>query len=217
MRDEKDKELKDSNGEKSEEKVRVTDKRRISPDNLESSAEPAAETAPKPTYVEQLEARTLAAEQKLTEVQARFEQLRDELRRETDATRQRLTRAADERIGREKAAFIAKLLPVIDNLRRALEAAEQQGAPETLLDGLRGTIAGFESVLAAEGVEPVPSVGERFDPHIHEAVEAADVEPEQDGIVLAEYTRGYRMGDQLLRPARVKVGRARAGAQKAGE
>lgn len=216
MRDEKrDKELKDT--EKSEEKVRVTDKRRISPDNLEGSAEPLAEAEPKPTYVEQLEARTLAAEQKLTEVQTRFEQLRDELRRETDATRERLTRAADERISREKAAFIAKLLPVIDNLRRALEAAEQQGAPENLLDGLRGTIAGFERVLAAEGVEPVSAVGERFDPHLHEAVEAVEVEPERDGIVLAEYARGYRMGDQLLRPARVRVGRARAGAQKAGE
>lgn len=217
MREENEKERPNSEAEE-EPKIRVTDKRRVSPDGeAKLVPEGSGEISAKPSYVEQLEARTLAAEQKLTEVQARFEQLRDELQRETDATRQRLARAADERIGREKAAFIAKLLPVLDNLRRALEAAEKQGAPEALLDGIRGTISGFEATLASEGVEPIPSVGLHFDPQVHEAVDTVEVAPEQDGIILDEYTRGYRMGDQLLRPARVRVGRAHAGAQRATE
>lgn len=192
--------------------IRVTDRRRI---NLDEATGGAGEEAPrlKPTYVEQLEARTRAAEQKAADVQARFEQLRDELRRETDETRQRLNRAADERATREKAAFVAALLPVIDNLRRGMEAAEGGGSMEALLNGLHGTVSGFENVLAAAGVEPVAAIGAQFDPELHEAVDTLEVEPERDGQVTAEYGRGYRMGGQLLRPARVQVGRSRAEAK----
>ena len=200
------------------ERIRVNDRRRV---NLDEGGEPHVEegaegsSSLKPTYVEELEARTRAAEQKAQDVQARFEQVRAELKRETDQTRQRLTRAADERVAREKANFIAALLPVADNLQRALDAAQTGGSTAALLDGLRGTLSGFESALASAGVEPVPSVGEEFDPEIHEAVDTAEVEPERDGRVTAEYSRGYRIGGQLLRPARVQVGRAREDAQEA--
>jgi molecular chaperone GrpE len=200
------------------EKVRVTDRRRI---HLDESGEGPGGAAPepslKPTYVEELEARTRAAEQKAADVQARFEQLRSELRRETDETRRRLARAAEERAVREKAAFLASLLPVIDNLRRAVEAAEGGGTKEALLDGLRGTISGFENVLTSAGAEPIEAVGGRFDPEIHEAVDTAEVEPEREGTVTAQYSRGYRMGGQLLRPARVQVGRAKHEAKGVSE
>jgi molecular chaperone GrpE len=172
----------------------------------------------KPTYVEELEARTRAAEQKAADVQARFEQVRAQLQRETDETRQRLNRSADERAQREKANFISSLLPVLDNLQRALDAAEQGGKLDALLDGLRGTLTGFEQALTAAGAEAVNAVGEQFDPERHEAVDMVEVEPERDHTVTAEYSRGYTMGGQLLRPARVQVGRARSTtAQAAGE
>jgi molecular chaperone GrpE len=207
------------------EEFRVTDRRRI---NLEREGnavgagvkdeEASAEASvAKPTYVEQLEARTQAAEQKLADVQARFEQLRAELRRETDETRQRLNRAADERARREKDDFIARLLPVADNLQRAIEAGAGGESLEALLDGVRGTMSGFERALAAVGVEPIASVGAPFDPELHEAVDTVEVEPERDGIVTAEYSRGYKSGDRLLRPARVQVGRARGSAKTARE
>src|ERR687894_390652 len=150
---------------------------------------PAAPEEPaslKPKYVEELEARTRAAEQKAQDVQSRFEQVRAELQRETDEVRKRLTRNADERVAREKAAFLSSLLPVVDNLRRALDAAEQGGALESLLDGLRGTLSGFESALGAAGVEPVESVGQEFNPELHEAVDTAEVEPERDNTITAE-------------------------------
>lgn len=205
------------------EKVRVTDRRRFRSDESGAGqgAEGGAAEAPtlKPTYVEELEARARAAEQKVGDVQARFEQVRAELRRETDETRQRLTRAADERVQREKAAFVAALLPVLDNLQRAIEAAEGGGPTGALLAGLRGTVSGFESALASLGVEPVEALGQPFDPEQHEAVATAEVEPARDGRVVAEYSRGYRMGGQLLRPARVQVGRTSLsqGAQAATE
>lgn len=201
--------------------VRVTDRRRVSLDDSEEGVrvQEVEDDAPslKPKYVEELEARTRAAEQAAKDVQARFEQVRAELRRETDEIRQRLARTADERAAREKAAFVGALLPVMENLRRAMEAAEGGGSLDALLDGLRGTLNGFESALASGGIEAITAIGEQFDPELHEAVDVAEVEPDRDGQVTAEYSRGYRMGGQLLRPARVQVGRANAGAQTAAE
>jgi molecular chaperone GrpE len=195
-------------------KVRVNDRRRVrlGEEAEGGGEESAASDAPslKPSYVEELEGRARAAEQKAADVQARFEQVRSELRRETDELRQRLARNADERVAREKAAFIASLLPVVDNLQRAVEAAEGGGAKESLLDGLRGTISGFESALAQAGAEPVEALGQPFDPELHEAVDTLEVGPERDGTVTAQYGRGYRIGGQLLRPARVQVGRAKS-------
>lgn len=195
------------------EELRVTDRRRI---NLEGeaigdNADEAADGSQRllPTYVEQLKASKEAAEQKLVEVQSRFEQLRSQLQKDTDETRQRLNRAADDRAEREKVEFIAALLPVIDNLYRAIESANSESF-EALLEGVRSTANGFESALVAADVEPVESVGTQFDPERHDAVDTIQVEPEQDGMVTAEYSRGYKLGGRLLRPARVQVGRARA-------
>ncbi len=196
---------------------RVTDRRRVNVNQDRSEAagafagESVSHEGPslKPSYVEQLEERTRAAEQKLIEVQSRFEQLRAHLQRETDETRQRLNRAADERARRDKAEFIISLLPVADNLQRAIEAAHSNSSFESLLEGVRGTSNNFESALAAADVEPVPAVGQPFDPELHEAVDAVEVEEERDGTVTAEYSRGFKMGERLLRPARVQVGRAR--------
>jgi len=192
-----------------EPEIRVTDRRRILVNDDESAGRnPAAESPSlKPSYVEELEGRTKAAEQKTLEVQARFEQFRKQLQSETDETRQRLNRAADERAEREKAAFIAALLPVLDNLERATEAAESGGSSEVIAEGIRQTASSFETALAAAGVQPIDAVGEMFDPELHEAVETSEGEPEDEGRVIAQHTRGYRIGDRLLRPARVKVGR----------
>jgi molecular chaperone GrpE len=205
----------------SQDEIRVVDRRRINLENDATGETDGAreEEAPslKPKYVEELEARTRAAEQKLADVQARFEQLRAELQRETDETRQRLNRAADERARREKADFIAALLPVADNLQRAIDAAEQSGSFEAVLDGVRGTMSSFENVLLGAGVEPIEAVGSQFDPELHEAVDTVAVEPELDQTVTAQHSRGYKFGDRLLRPARVQVGRAQGGAKKAAE
>ena len=215
--------LADKSASPAAEEIRVTDRRRFN-QNQETSDAPSSESVAgespsgrKPSYVAQLEDRAQAAEQKLVEVQARFEQLRAQVQRETDETRQRLNRAADERARREKADFIASILPVADNLQRAIEAAESTSSFESLLEGVRSTASNFESALVAAGVEPVASVGQPFDPELHEAVDTTAVEPERDGTVTASYSRGYRMGDRLLRPERVQVGRAQAGMKKFAE
>jgi molecular chaperone GrpE len=199
-------------GDEQQNEVRVTDRRRISLDPEEKTGHENAEVETpnlKPSYVEELEARTKAAEKQVQEVQARFDQLRQQLQRETDETRARLNRSADERAEAAKAKFIESLLPVLEDLDRAVEAAEKEGSNEAIVQGVRGTAVRFQSALSSAGVEPIVSIGEPFDPELHEAVDIAEADPEMDGIVLAEYSRGFRIGERLLRPARVKVGRTK--------
>jgi molecular chaperone GrpE len=197
--------------------LRVTDRRRVYLDD-EGTERVKSETEQpnlKPSYVEELEARTKAAEKQVQEVQARFDQLRQQLQRETDETRQRLNRSADERAAGEKAKFIASLLPALDNLNRAVEAASGDAPREAIVEGIRSIATSFEAALTNAGVEAIQSVGEEFNPELHEAVDTEETDPEMDGRVTAEYSRGFRMVDRLLRPARVKVGRASGQARQA--
>lgn len=202
-----------------ENEVRVTDRRRISLDDsgAEHVNEETEQPNLKPTYVEELESRTKAAERQVQEVQARFDQLRQQLQRETDETRQRLNRSAEERAAADKARFISTLLPAIDDLNRAIDAAAENASREAILAGIRGIATSIQSALSNAGVEPIAAVGEEFNPELHEAVDTAETSEEMDGKVIAEYSRGFRMGDRLLRPARVKVGRATEHARQATE
>lgn len=200
-----------------ENELRVTDRRRVYLDDqgTERANTETEQPSLKPSYVEELEARTKAAEKQVQEVQARFDQLRQQLQRETDETRQRLNRSADERATGEKAKFVASLLPALDNLNRA--AASADAPREAILEGIRSIATTFEAALTNAGVEPIQSVGEEFNPELHEAVDTEETGSEMDGKVIEEYSRGFRMGDRLLRPARVKVGRASAQAREATE
>ncbi len=202
-----------------ENEVRVTDRRRVYLDDTgaERVNEEAEKPNLKPTYVEELEARTKAAEKQVQEVQSRFDQLRQQLQRETDETRQRLNRAADERSANEKANFITALLPVMDDLNRAIDAVSENTSRDALLEGVRSIATSFQSALTSAGVEPVAAVGEEFNPELHEAVDTEETDGDMDGKVIQEYSRGFRMGDRLLRPARVKVGRAAGQARQASE
>jgi len=189
--------------------LRVTDRRRVYLDDDGAERVKVENEQPnlKPSYVEELEARTKAAERQVQEVQSRFDQLRQQLQRETDETRQRLNRSADERATAEKAKFIAALLPVMDDLNRAINAVSEDTPREAILEGIRSIATSFQSALTNAGVERIESVGEPFNPELHEAVDTEVTGGEMDGKVIEEYSRGFRMGDRLLRPARVKVGR----------
>jgi molecular chaperone GrpE len=198
--------------EEAQDELRVTDKRRIylDPDGSEEVNEEAERPNLKPTYVEELEARTQAAERQAQDIQARFDQLRQQLQRETDETRQRLNRSAEERAATEKARFITDFLPALDDLNRAIEAVSGDAPRDAVLEGIRRIATSVQNALTNAGVEPIVSVGEPFDPELHEAVDTADADTDMDGKVISEYSRGFRMGNRLLRPARVRVGRGAA-------
>jgi molecular chaperone GrpE len=88
-----------------------------------------------------------------------------------------------------------------------VDAAQKEGTHDAIVQGVRSTAVRFQNALSSAGVEPIASIGEPFDPEVHEAVDTAETDPELEGIVIGEYSRGFKIGDRLLRPARVKVGR----------
>lgn len=195
------------------EEIPFTDKRRINVNGEGAQADaPRAET--KSAEVIKLENalkeernRREAAEAKLVGVQSKFEEVKNNLEKETAEMRERMRKTLEQRAMQGQFNFLTTLLPVLDNLHLAIRAAENN-SDQNLLAGLQGTVNGFEMALMQVGVEPIMAVGEQFNPELHEAVDI--VEAKQDGIVTAEYSRGYRFGDRLLRPSRVQVGRASA-------
>ena len=208
--------------ETTDDPIPVNDKRRFNADGEyvaeeELKAEPvkpAAEIALEEKLKTETERRE-AAEAKLVGVQAKFEEAKAALERETAEMRDRLKKTLESKAKQGQFDFLTMLLPVLDNLKRAVEASETDPDISHLRDGVIGTARSFERALLDVGVEPVPSIGEVFDPELHEAVDMIAADAEHDGKIVAEYTRGYRFGDRLLRPARVQVGKAAA--SSAGE
>ena len=103
--------------------------------------------------------------------------------------------------------LIKELLPVVDNLERALEHGRQSEAPEALLEGIDLVYQGFLKALAKFGVTPLDSVGQQFDPAFHNAVMQEETTEVPDCTVAKELQKGYLMNQRLLRPAMVVVAR----------
>ncbi len=197
--------------------IPVNDKRRFNEKGErvaedEKPKEPAktpAETALETKLKAETERRE-AAEAKLVGVQAKFEEAKANLEKETSEMRSRLMKTLEDRGKQAQFNFLTTLLPVLDNLNLAVAASETDPSVEHLRNGVVGTARSFERALIDVGVEPIASIGADFDPELHEAVDMAASEPENDGKIIAEYARGYKFGDKLLRPARVQVGKALA-------
>jgi molecular chaperone GrpE len=130
----------------------------------------------------------------------------DDLRRvaaDFDNYRKRVAREQMQVLTRSGERVVAKLLPVLDDLERALDAAEHHEEAK-VLEGVRMTKDALAAVLVSEGVEEIDAGGP-FDPHVHEALLTQPAEGVESGQVVQVVQRGYRMGDVVLRPARVVV------------
>jgi len=128
---------------------------------------------------------------RLARMQAEFENARKRAERERQADREYAT-----------CNVIEQFLPVLDNLNLALQST---GSARQLRDGVELIVKQMEEVLRQMQVIPVPSVGEEFDPRLHEALGSVDRDDLPDQHVAEEIRRGYRLRDRLLRPARVRV------------
>lgn len=156
-----------------------------------------------------------SAEAKLVGVQAKFEEVKTQMERETQEMRQRLMKTLEDRAKQGQFNFLTTLLPVLDNLNLGIKASETDSSFDHLLSGVKGTARSFEQALMSVGVEPIQSVGADFNPELHEAVEMVESSPENDGKIVGEFSRGYKFGERLLRPSRVQVGKSLA--QSVGE
>lgn len=210
-----------------EEEFRVTDKRRIHV-NEGSDGEPVAETVEQESAESSADARLEIdslqaklkeseekrgeAERKVSEFSDRFRKAQEQLKAETDEIRARINRTSEQKLEAARGDLVAGLLDTLDNLKRAVAAAEKSEGRETdfnaLLEGVKATATLFEAKMFSLGLSAIVSEGEDFNPEVHEAVEIVPVDADQDNKVIAEYQTGYKFGDRLLRPARVRVGRA---------
>ncbi len=149
--------------------------------------------------VDELLARTLDAEAKRDEYLADLQRLAADF----DNYRKRVLREQDAFAARASARLVERLLPVVDDLERALEAAEHHDEAK-VIEGVRLTRDSLLQTLKAEGLEEIPAEG-AFDPHVHEALLSQPAEDVEPGSIVQVVQRGYRIGDAVIRPARVIV------------
>jgi molecular chaperone GrpE len=152
--------------------------------------------------VAELQAQLAATKDKWIRAVADLENQKKRLRRDIDDARMRTLQSV-----------LPPFLSVLDNLERALEVADPQDDRASdataklgqLIEGIRMVRKEFVSALSRNGIEPVAAVGVAFDPAVHDALQQLDSPDHAPGVVIREFEKGWRMGERLLRPARVIV------------
>jgi molecular chaperone GrpE len=162
----------------------------------------------KPSYVEELERKVADAQKQAQEYVAKYRQAAHEFEDARARMRKELAKDAE----RSRREVLVSLLEVVDNLERAIDAAKKRPggdeAPDPLLEGVELVRRQFLGKLAAFGISRIDSAGEPFDPALHEAVTTVPGDPSSEGRVAGVIAEGYRIGDEVLRPALVAVARA---------
>ncbi len=167
---------------------------------------------PETATPEQWQQLLAAKDEEIRELKERIMRLAAEM----ENTRKRLERERRDGIQFANESLIREFLPVLDNLERALEHADSDTDPATLLEGIRMTRKHFLEALQKFGCTPFESKGKAFDPNFHEAMLQQETESHPHNTVLQEYQKGYLLRDRLLRPALVVVAKSEQKANAAG-
>jgi molecular chaperone GrpE len=173
---------------------------------LETEETPAVSAS---NQVEELEKQLAQARQETSEFKDKF--LRE--RADMDNFRKRQERNAQERVQREKKDLILKVLGVMDNVERALtyqETMDRQALQQTL----RMLMWQMNEVMKGEGLTPITTVGEKLNPYEHEAIELVENSDQPEDTIVEEVLKGYKIGNETLRAARVKVSAGNQAPQK---
>lgn len=118
--------------------------------------------------------------------------------------KKRVAREHEEVLRRLEDALLLEILPIYDNFERAFRTFNKNNDKDSFIEGIERIFAQFHSFLANKGVQPIPAVGETFDPLLHEALITVET-TEAGGKVLEEFERGYQRAGRVLRPSKVKV------------
>ena len=186
-------------------KVKVLDRRHWADENEGSnnedeSGKPIEERLP--NFVEQLKNEAEGKDKRLREYIAAYK----DKNAENDEFRIRLQKENETRLDQFKAILFARLLPILDNLKRAAQSASQTKDLDSLQEGIDLVVNQFSNELKENGVETVTSVGEKFDPKAHEAFLTVETEDEaQDEMIIEELEPGYRFKEKLIKAAKVKI------------
>ena len=188
--------------------VKVVDRRWWVNQDQPGDAAAASSTSLKPTYVEELERQLAEKDRQLQDAISRYRQASGEF----EESRLRLRREISKDIERARRELLADLLDVVDNLDRALDAAGSDTAGDklhALVQGVEMVRRQFLAKLESFGVRRIDTQGQPFDPVLHEAVSAIPAtSADQDGRVVGVIRQGYRIGEDVLRPAAVAVAKA---------
>lgn len=191
----------ESNGEKP--KIIVTDRRHWAAkvDDDEVADEKDLDHR-YPSFVEKLKQEAEEKDNRLREYIAAYKTKTNE----TDELRQRLQRENETRLEQIKANFFQKLIPIIDNLKRALEAANSDSDASSLKKGIEMTLSQFMQELEAHGVAKIEAVGRPFNPKTDEVLLTVETDDaEKENMVLEELEPGYMLNERLLKAVKVKV------------
>lgn len=173
----------------------VSEQEQVDVQTSEVEAEGTAEAEVVELSVEeQLQAQVNEMENRLLRVQADY----DNYRRRTQQEKEEFAKYASR-------AVIEKLLGTVDNLERALLASETNPDFDALKKGLDMVFKQFQQTLESEGLSAIESVGQPFNPDVHQAIMTVDSDEHESGVVVEEVMKGYTLKDKVLRPAMVKV------------
>jgi molecular chaperone GrpE len=161
-----------------------------SDDNSESAEEPEQEL----TDVEKARAERDRMREQLLRIAADFDNFRKRSRKEIEEVRRRTIEDT-----------LREVLPIVDNLERAVEAMNDASDVEAVADGVRMVLRGFDEIANRLGLKRVPGVGSQFDPTCHDAMQQEATNEHEPGTIVSEVVPGYYLGDRLLRPAMVVV------------
>ena len=142
----------------------------------------------------------------LEQLKTQIEQINDRLLRtmaEYENYRKRSQKEKEQTYNDSKAAVLAEFLPVLDNFERA--ANNKDASPEDYQKGIDMIFNNFAELIKKSGVEAFGEKGEEFDPNLHSAVMHVEDENEKENVIVDVFSKGYKMGDRILRPAIVKV------------
>ena len=149
-----------------------------------------------------------AATPELSPAERERDEYRDLLLRTTaefDNYRKRTERERQSIFDTAASGIIEELLPLVDDLERALDADPGDDGADAYRKGVELIHRQLMEILRRRGVKPIEALGETFDPHFHQAVSYEPTEDRDEGEIIEEFRRGYMLGDRLLRPSMVKV------------
>lgn len=173
--------------------------------NKSNESEPGTATGADPSDTGQVD--------HITRMQQELSAARDQALRaaaELENYRKRVQRDMQEERKYASVAVVRELLPVVDDIDRAIASAEQSHDAEALLDGIKMVRKQLAELLTNQGVQQVPAQGAEFDPAIHEAIMQQTTDEHPPGTVVQVAKEGYRMHDRVVRPAQVVVSKPAA-------
>lgn len=169
---------------------------------------PEDQAAEQPAEVAELREQLANKDKEIAELKDRYlRALAD-----TDNIRKRMRQQSEDAIRLQRENLLRDLLPIADNLERAVEAARGGGNGKPIVEGVEMVLRSLLDFLRSNGVSPRESVGQPFDPQFHEAVDHVENGEHPPNTVISEFHRGYQVGERVLRPARVAVAKAPSGA-----